>query len=162
MKRLLGLCLILLIMAGCGREETGKFLFKDDFESGPASTWDGGVVQKDMTYKNSNYALKGVYKDGGFVYLEKWKKIPVTKNTKLSFAYYCRNVNDLVINFWSPSRKRNYSLTIHNPSQDEWTVVTQSLEDYTQDHGNAINSIHFAVPNREGVELYIDNITLSN
>ncbi|MFC1699966.1 glycoside hydrolase domain-containing protein [Candidatus Omnitrophota bacterium] len=144
------------------KKPKGKVLFTEDFEEGSAEAWQGGQLQEEITYQGSKYALEAVPGGGDYTFVETWKKLRVGKDTYLSFAYYCESANELIINFWSSERRKNLSATIRSPKQGQWITVKKNLNEFDEDIGRHIKSIHFATPNREGARFFIDNVRLFN
>jgi len=162
MKRLILTILSVLTLCGCGGTTKSGIIYQDDFEKGYVKEWTGGELQNQYTYESSKYAFKGVPENSDFVPMEVWKKYSVNNKTKLSFAYFCENVDDIIVNIWSAKHKKNYSLTIRKPAPRQWFVFTEELEAFGPDIGNAINSIHISVPNRNNPLIVIDNVKLYN
>ena len=137
-----------------------KIIFFDDFEEGDIGNWEGARLEENITFGNSKYALRGVYKSGDYIFLEKWQKFRIDKDTYLEFAYWCQNADEIIINLWSNKHHRNYSIVIHNPPQKEWVYLRKKIEDFGSDIGKTINSIHIAIPKKEGAKIIIDNVEL--
>lgn len=146
-------------------EESPRYLLRADYEGGGLEGWTGGELQKDIVH-NGHYALRAVSKEGAkYQALELWREFPTTVRTILRFSVYVKSADWLKIQCFSKDRRLNFARVIDRPRESQWQEVVLSFMDLTARNagsvvGDTINSIHFAIPNRPGALLVVDDVIL--